>query len=125
MRALSPKWGIRKRGAVASLSLPADTRPAQKNPLKESTGGMNMKSVLTITAAALFPVLAWACPVDINTADADELQVLQGVGKAKAEAIVASREEGGRFPTPDSITRVRGIGESTYEKNKDCIVVTD
>ena len=45
-------------------------------------------------ALALFPVLAWAGTVDLNTADAETLaRELKGIGAARAEAIIAWREE--------------------------------
>ncbi|MCZ6887871.1 MAG: ComEA family DNA-binding protein [Gammaproteobacteria bacterium] len=57
--------------------------------------------------------------VDINTADAATIaQTLIGVGPSKAEAIVAYRERNGRFTDPYELTYVKGIGESTVEKNE-------
>ncbi|MCI4139257.1 helix-hairpin-helix domain-containing protein, partial [Bacillus vallismortis] len=50
-------------------------------------------------------------PVNINTATLEELQGIPGVGPSKAEAIIAYREENGRFQTIEEITKVSGIGE--------------
>ena len=70
--------------------------------------------------------LAWAGPVNINTADAETLAAeLDGVGPALAAAIVRDREENGPYESPEQITRVRGIGESVLEKNRDNIRVRD
>ena len=60
--------------------------------------------------------------ININTASVDELQKLAGVGKSKAEAIVEYRNNN-RFNNPEDITKVKGIGKSIYEKNKDNIGV--
>ncbi len=63
-------------------------------------------------------------PVDINTADAATLAAeLSGVGPALAEAIVRDREQNGRFTSPESLMRVRGIGERVVEANREKILV--
>ena len=60
--------------------------------------------------------------VDINTADAATLAaVLDGVGDAKAEAIIAWREANGPFTSIDQLAEVKGIGLKTVEKNRDRI----
>jgi competence protein ComEA len=57
--------------------------------------------------------------VDINSADAETLAVaLEGIGYAKAEAIVRYREQYGRFYSAEELTAVKGIGRSTVEKNR-------
>lgn len=62
--------------------------------------------------------------VNINTASAEEMaKVIKGVGEKKAEAIVAFRAENGLFADPSEITAVKGIGEKTFEKNKDKITI--
>lgn len=62
--------------------------------------------------------------VNINTADAATIAAaLNGVGMAKAEAIVAYRSEHGPFRSADQLVQVRGIGLATVEKNRDRIVV--
>ncbi len=62
-------------------------------------------------------------PVDINTADEDELDALPGIGKAMARKIIQYREDNGRFSSIDEITNVPGVKESTFEKFKDYITV--
>lgn len=75
------------------------------------------KTLLAILA--LLPVLAWAGPVDINTADAATLaRELKGVGPARAEAIVAWRDANGPFRSPEDILLVQGIGERVLEDNR-------
>ena len=62
--------------------------------------------------------------VDINSADAATLAVvLEGIGSAKAEAIVRYREQYGRFYSAEELTAVKGIGHSTVEKNKARIIL--
>ena len=61
--------------------------------------------------------------ININTANKEQLMKISGVGKTKAEAIIAHREKNGDFKTKEDITKVRGIGKSTFEKIKDKIEV--
>jgi competence protein ComEA len=61
--------------------------------------------------------------VNINTADASELQQLSGIGPATAEAIVKDREANGPFASVEDLQRVSGIGEKKYAKIADDICV--
>ena len=61
--------------------------------------------------------------ININTADAQQLQELTGVGPATAEKIIQYREQNGRFLSVEDIKNVSGIGDKTYEKLKDQIKV--
>jgi competence protein ComEA len=86
-----------------------------------------MFSILVVLAAlAMAPCSVLAGPVDVNTADAATLAAeLTGVGPALAEAIVRDREQNGRFTSPESLMRVRGIGERVVEMNRHNIVIAD
>lgn len=53
--------------------------------------------------------------ININTATAEELTRLPGIGPAYAERIVAWREENGRFTRIDQLLEIRGIGEKRLE----------
>ena len=65
-----------------------------------------------------------AYEVNINTADAEKLASnLQGIGVTRAAAIVAYRQEHGRFNSEDELILVNGIGESTLEANRELITV--
>ena len=61
--------------------------------------------------------------VDINTASAEDLAQLPGVGDKVAERIVNYREKNGRFQKVEEIMNVRGIGEKTFVKLRDHLVV--
>ncbi len=54
--------------------------------------------------------------VDLNTADAETLQTLPGIGPAKAAAIIAYREEHGPFAALQDVANVPGISEQMAEK---------
>lgn len=78
--------------------------------------------ILLAAFAAAVPAFA-ATQVDVNSADARSLAVsLDGVGLAKAEAIVAWRKEHGPFRTLDDLSKVEGIGPHIIERNRDAIV---
>ena len=58
------------------------------------------------------PSAAAAGPLDLNTATAEQLEDLPGVGPSTAAAILAYRQEHGRFRSVDELLEVRGIGEA-------------
>lgn len=85
---------------------------------------MNLFRKILPVAAVLLPLLAFADPVDINSADAATLsKSLKGVGMAKAEAIVEYRKKHGPFKNADELSLVKGIGERTVDLNRDDIRV--
>lgn len=59
--------------------------------------------------------------IDINTAAAEELKLLPGIGDALAKAIVSYREENGAFESLEQLMDVPGIGESRFAAVKDKI----
>lgn len=61
--------------------------------------------------------------ININTADASELQKLTGIGPGKAKSIIDYRNKNGPFKSVDDLLNVSGIGEKTLEKIRDEIVV--
>jgi len=62
-------------------------------------------------------------PVDLNTADATQLDALPGVGPATAAKIVADRQANGPFKTADDLGRVPGIGPKKLDQLKPLICV--
>jgi competence protein ComEA len=83
---------------------------------------------LIAAIAALVWMAGMACAaedgkININTASADQLEMLQGVGPVYAAKIVEYREQNGPFQTPDELMQVKGIGPKTFEANKALITI--
>ena len=53
--------------------------------------------------------------INVNTADAYDLQRLPGIGEKRAQDIIAWREEHGPFQTLEELTEVSGIGPVILE----------
>ena len=62
--------------------------------------------------------------VNINTAGAEDLQLLPRIGPSLAGRIVEFREANGPFRTVDEILAVKGIGESSFDKLEPYIVTS-
>ncbi len=62
-------------------------------------------------------------PIDVNTASADALDALPGVGPATAQAILDERERRGGFASVEELLDVRGIGEAKLEALRDLVTV--
>ena len=61
--------------------------------------------------------------VDVNTAGADALETLPGIGPATSAAIIAHREEHGAFASVDDLIEVSGIGEAKLAAIRDLVTV--
>ena len=65
--------------------------------------------LFALVCSLSFPSLSYATPVDLNTADVATLTSLNGIGPAKAEAIVAYRKANGPFTRVEQLTEVKGL----------------
>ncbi|HZE63158.1 MAG TPA: helix-hairpin-helix domain-containing protein [Pyrinomonadaceae bacterium] len=61
--------------------------------------------------------------LNINTASAEELESLPGVGKVIAERIVSYREQYGRFHRPEELLMVTGVSDKKFREIREMIVV--
>jgi competence protein ComEA len=91
---------------VVGIAAPAGQPPA----LGSSVGGSDGAAERPPTPSKP------AAPVDLNTATAEELDALPGVGPVTAAAIVAWRSANGRFSTVDQLGEIDGIGPARLEK---------
>nr|WP_220482495.1 ComEA family DNA-binding protein [Bacillus aerius] len=75
------------------------------------------------TAAADTPGNEQSQGVNVNQADAAELQTINGIGPSKAEAIITYREEHGEFQQIEDLRNISGFGEKTIERLKNQLTV--
>ena len=106
--------------AVLLLRLP--WRP--RKPVEVSARAVSEEAILTggdgeQTALELLPDEK----LNINTATAEELTKLSGIGPALSQAIVEYREENGNFSTIEDIMKVSGIGEGRFSAIEEYIYV--
>lgn len=95
----------------ASLSFSLSAAPATAN---ESNESVPVLSTMPTPSGKL----------NLNSADALTLQKeLNGIGKAKAEAIVAYRDVNGPFASVDELLEIKGIGSALLERNRSTLVV--
>lgn len=106
---------------AAALAVPL----AEANPSATTTGkavAPNRPAAAAVAPPAKRP--AAAARINLNTANASQLaQALNGVGQAKAEAIVAHRKQHGPFKSVAELTDVKGIGPAIVERNLDKLSV--
>ena len=84
---------------------------------------MQDKTVRALVRGLILSLLpagaALAGPVNLNSADAATLaRELDGIGPAKAQAIVDFRQKNGPFKSPEDLLKVDGIGERVLEQNR-------
>lgn len=62
--------------------------------------------------------------LDLNRANAGELEALPGIGAVLAQRVIAFRESVGRFRTIDDLRAVKGIGEKKFDRLKPLVTVS-
>lgn len=85
-----------------------------------------MKTVSAVLLAGVLAVAslgAWADRININEADAALLASLNGIGQAKAEAIIEYRKTNGPFRSVEDLAKVKGIGPAMIEKIREQLTV--
>ena len=86
--------------------------------------GLCVASTSAQTNTRSVPAAAQAsAPVNLNTANAAQLESLPGISKATAERIIEYREKNGGFKKIEDLMNVRGIGEKSFLQLKPLITV--
>ena len=91
---------------------------AEKKMMKKGVGEPEMKPIPSHVAPK---ASALGAPINVNTASAQVLEALNGIGPVKAQAIVEYRKQHGAFKNTDDLINVPGIGDKTAETLKDQI----
>lgn len=61
--------------------------------------------------------------VNVNTATAEQLQLLPGIGDARARAVIEARKRRGGFEQVEDLLEVKGIGEASLEQLRPYVTV--
>lgn len=77
----------------------------------------------TLNAAEVDTPQGCQAPININTATAQCLETLPGIGGVRAESIIAHRKQEGPFASSEAITDVSGIGDGIYGRIAEMITV--
>ena len=71
---------------------------------------------VALAAQAADPQPGLTGTVNVNTATAEELQLLPGIGAARAEALIELRKQRGGFKSLEQLKDVKGIGDASLER---------
>jgi competence protein ComEA len=88
---------------------------------------MKLIHSIILTIFLTLPVIGFSADsININTADKETLMsVIKGVGETKAEAIIAYRNENGDFKSVDELANVKGIGQTTVDKHREQLTISE
>jgi competence protein ComEA len=92
-------------------------RSIPKNRLKIALIGL-------LVLGFFVPAVSGYDKVNINTADKEQLVTLKYIGDALADRIIEYRQNQ-PFQVSEDIMKVKGVGEKTFETNKERIIVKD
>ena len=105
---------VQVEGAVpveSPYSPPMEASPAVSEDVPEETGPLPSPEV--------------EFPIDLNSADASQLEALPEIGPVLARRIVDYRETNGSFSAVDELKNVSGIGDKTYDAIKNLVKVVN
>ncbi len=106
--ALIAAGGLLPEAAAEQINLAAILRDGQE--LHVATRD-EVATVPTVSAPG-----AVASPLNINTASAQELEQLPGIGAVLAQRIWQDRQINGPYETVEDLTRVKGVGPALLQK---------
>lgn len=132
--ALESAGGFTKKADESAVNLAAVLQdgmqlyvPSVEDTVQNGAGSASSGAVGNAASAGAGNVTSGSgkesAPVNINTAGAQELMTLSGIGESRAEAILSYREENGMFSSIEDIKNVSGIGEGIFERIKNMITV--
>jgi len=89
-----------------------------------SAAAASAQSKATTPKAAATAMATATGPVNLNTATAEQLAAIPGVGPKMAERIIDYRQKNGGFKKVEDLMNVSGVGEKSFLKMKPLITVT-
>lgn len=95
----------------SSAAQSAVHQEGSNNVIVSNSGNGNVSVVISDTQSSKPDY-----PLNLNTATVDELMSVPSLGEARANAIVAYREQVGHFDSVEQIMNIKGIGEKIYAK---------
>lgn len=115
-------------GRISTRTAPAvKTRPTASTvtTVSKPRSSVTTRAAVTTTATkkTRSTTAAPVYPIPINTADADTLMQLKGIGPVLAQRIIEYREAHGGFRTVDELTQVKGIGDKKLEDIRGLVTV--
>ncbi len=113
--------GFTENAAPEALNLVLVISDGMKIDVPDKERAAAMPSGDFISGAGYEP--SQGAKVNINTAGREQLMTLNGIGSARADAIIAYRQENGAFAKIEDIMKVSGIKEAAFARIKDYIAV--
>ncbi len=121
--AVAAAGGLTAEADTASLNLAAKVEDGQKVYVPRQGEAAPVQATPAAGGTGTAGAAEAQALVNINTATAEELDALPGVGPSTAQAIIEERETNGAFTSVEDIMRVSGIGEKKFEKLQGSICV--
>lgn len=107
------KQGDRRDQAACQVATAEGDAPRDTSGASPAAAGVEPASAMSGSYRRL----------DLNTASAEELELLPGIGPKKAEAVLAWRDTNGRFSRVEDLLEIKGIGERTLERLRPYVCV--
>ena len=123
----TPAKETAKKATAAKPTTTAEPKAPQPttSATAQQTGPKKDKAAPSTSTGRASSRLAPGQKININTATAEELDRLPGIGPAKSKAIINYRNQNGDFKTIEDIQKVKGIKAGEFSKITDFIKVTD
>jgi competence protein ComEA len=125
--ATTPAKEVAKKAKAAKSTTTAESKAPQPttSATLQQTGPKKGKAAPVTSTGSASGSLTPGQKININTATAEELDRLPGIGPVKAKAIIDYRTQKGDFKAVDDLQKVKGIKAGEFSKLKDWIKVTD
>jgi competence protein ComEA len=121
--AVTAAGGLTSDADLAAINLAAKLEDGQQLEVPYAAGAQ--PGAAPTTSFSVIPAEATATPssdlININTASAEQLEALPGIGPTTAQNIVVYRTEHGPFAHIEDILNVAGIGPATFDSIKELI----